>query len=574
MQQVASAPDPVVAAALRGFSVIAQHQGATTRAVQTKQQSIDAWRALGLAARHAPAAPSCPPAAAQVQLSLGLFELGRLHLAQGNHTKARELLEESLAIDRALAADGVNRSADWAATVHALGDVLAAQGDDEGARSRWTEAHAMVEVVLQTKPMLADEDAIGARHALGRHLLTSGEPSSAAAHFEAALEADCALHGATARRPERASILADLAVAVRDAYGDEAVAVARMEASLAIWRDLLIPSNVSAEGGDGSASADAAGGGDDGSQAGRRTLANQYYPPHGPAHPIVAANLQALGIFAKDRAEYERARDLLEASLEMAYELFGEGTACEQIGHVILPLCCVLRQLGSLRSASQGLRYALAIFRELYGTSEPEPSIAVTLHELGATLMLVDGSPEHTEALACLEASLSMYEVLYAGAMAAEIHPDVAMTLHDLGAVRLARGELSVARERFNEALALKRAIYGSESVHPTIAATLLMIGQVYVAMRDWDSACDFCEASLAQYERSFGALQTSRHPDVTKVKGILDDVCARRAKAARCASCPESGAGGAAGKKPAYSRGGRGRLEAPQGEPVVYLVS
>ena len=484
----------VVAAGLRGIGHVLQRRGLVDRAIRAQQAAAASWRAATAHCSHA-----AGRATLEQQLSLCLFEVAALHSARGEHTMARSLLEEALTIDRALAYD-VGCSADWSASAHALGNMLQAQGEREVAQAWWAESHGMTEALLCADPAMGDADVGAAHHALGARLLERGAGPSAVEHFEAALTSDRALHGDAAVRPERAILLEDLGRSLRESYEFED-ATECIEAALDVWHALLSPQP----------SGDAAG-----------PAHNDRQVEHLVAHPRVASCLHVLGLLARDRSDLPRARALLGAALDMSYALYGEGVPRDEVVAILVPLCCVLRELGSVRSACEGHRYALAMCRELHDARAPEPAVAGALRELGATLALLGGTAEYREARGLLEEALGIYTAVYDGAAAEEVSPDVAQTLHGLGGVMLAQGDLPAARTRLDEALDLRRAIYGEDGLNPTIGSTLLLIGRARAIEGDWHGACEYTEAGLAFLKRAHG---TDAHRDVREAQRAVLDV-------------------------------------------------
>ena len=498
-----------VAAAMRGFGLILRHCGEHARSVAAYEASLATWDSLNESGKcYASEASLCRHA------------LAEQHRARGNHAIAHELLE------RILKTDGAVASPDKAATLHELGNVLHAQGDLQGAQAHWAESQSMVRAVLVAEGRAPRADMSAALQCAGRIAYQRGrgyEPA-AISYFRAALQEDCALHGHAALRPERAVLLAELGFALRE-YADFESATTVLEAALTLWRRLL-PRGPSPDG------------------KGTRTV----------AHPMVAACLQALGIIARDVGEYTRARGLLEAALEQSYALHGEGVPCHAVANTLIPLCVVLRKQGEellhahggepgahelFEGACEGLRVALEMYRALLDEpSQPSASVAVALHELAMTMPLVEDTPEIVSATrAYLEEALQIYHTLFEKSSMEDVHPDVAQTFHDLGITLHNQGgeELQQSRKYFEMALELRRCIYGEEGRHPSIAASLLMLGQLCALLGDWDGAYTHCQEALTQLQRTH-AEAYDMHSQVKMAREIFEEARVH-AEAARVAA-------------------------------------
>ncbi len=79
----------------------------------------------------------------------------------------------------------------------------------------------------------------------------------------------------------------------------------------------------------------------------------------------------------------------------------------------------------------------------------------------------------------------------------------LAYVIHDLAMAHLALGHLNDAKEKYKKSLYIKKMTYGEKNV-PTIAATLLGLGQVYYLENDIQSSIQFFKDSLAMSEICF----------------------------------------------------------------------
>jgi tetratricopeptide (TPR) repeat protein len=258
-----------------------------------------------------------------------------------------------------------------------------------------------------------------------------------------------------------------------------------------------------------------------------------------PTAPM-ADLLNAMGIYLAGRADLATARELYERSLTVKTQLYGADSieaavtldnlgllltrmgepaaahALHERAHAIkiaalgpdhpamaLNLtnrAAALAATGDHDGAVRLLRQALAIAETVHGFNHPE--IASDLRDIGISLTNA-GDPRG--ALAPLRRALRIYE-------SAGSHPDIARTLDALGCANLALGELTLAREQFERALALTQDAFGAE--HPQTARTLANLGNTLDDLGDYNVARIHLERALAILETRYGP----DHPDVATV--------------------------------------------------------
>jgi tetratricopeptide (TPR) repeat protein len=114
-----------------------------------------------------------------------------------------------------------------------------------------------------------------------------------------------------------------------------------------------------------------------------------------------------------------------------------------------------------------------------------------------------------SDARAALEEALAMRRRLYGDETA---HAEIAASLNSLGVVRHTMGDLQGARRYYEHALAMRRRLYGEESAHAEIAASLNNLGRVLRNLGDLQGARRSYEQALAMRLRVYGS--DTDHPD------------------------------------------------------------
>jgi len=224
------------------------------------------------------------------------------------------------------------------------------------------------------------------------------------------------------------------------------------------------------------------------------------------SEPALRAEMLAVlgGIYLK-LGTYDRARSLLEEAL--AVREAGSGTRRLNIAQSAADLAALLYEQGEYPRAEELTRRALAVRREVLGPDDT--LVAASMTDLAAILG-AQGQDDEAErlyragleidrrhgalalvgtdlnnlsvalwrrgkydaALPLAEEALALRRRLYG-----DEHTDVAISLHQLGTMLMATGDLEGAERRYRESLALRRKLLGDN--HPHVAITLHMLGQL-----------------------------------------------------------------------------------------------
>ncbi|WP_437738072.1 tetratricopeptide repeat protein [Sorangium sp. So ce1335] len=431
-------------------------------------------------------------------VAASLHALGGVLMAQGDLAGARKALERSLAIDAKV--HGTEEHPSVAASLHELGGVLRAQGDLAGARKALERSLAIDAKVHGTE----EHPSVAASlHELGGVLRAQGDLAGARKALERSLAIQAKVHG-TEEHPEVAASLHELGGVLR-AQGDLAGARKALERSLAIDAKVHgteehpeVAASLHALGGVLRAQGDLAGA----RKALERSLAIQAKVHGTEEHPEVAASLHALGGVLMAQGDLAGARKALERSLAIDAKVHGTEEH-PSVAASLHALGGVLMAQGDLAGARKALERSLAIDAKVHGTEE-HPSVAASLHELGGVLR---AQGDLAGARKALERSLAIDAKVHG----TEEHPSVAASLHELGGVLMAQGDLAGARKALERSLAIDAKVHGTEE-HPSVAASLHALGGVLMAQGDLAGARKALERSLAIQAKVHG---TEEHPSV-----------------------------------------------------------
>ncbi|MGE0548614.1 MAG: tetratricopeptide repeat protein [Kofleriaceae bacterium] len=220
--------------------------------------------------------------------------------------------------------------------------------------------------------------------------------------------------------------------------------------------------------------------------------------------PIVHARLEnVLGAIAKRSGDYERAREHLQASLDVLTKAGAHGT---DLSITQGNLSTVLPMLGDLAGARQLAAQAVRRDREMFGPHHPryaESLVQLAPREADAG--------EHEVARAHLEEALAIANATYG----ADSVP--AMEVHQTAALLLGRnGELDAAQVHAQRGLELSRKLRGPN--HSDTAKALLTIANLAASRGEFGDAERIARQALAIIRDSAGP----DHPLVASITANL----------------------------------------------------
>jgi DNA-binding SARP family transcriptional activator/Tfp pilus assembly protein PilF len=229
----------------------------------------------------------------------------------------------------------------------------------------------------------------------------------------------------------------------------------------------------------------------------RRSLAFAEACDAAGGYPEIAEHVEALAALLRDTNRPAQAEPLHRRSVDLCEKAFGPDHP--SVAAALNDLAILLHYANRLAEAEALYRRALAIDEAAPGGDRPV--VALRLHNLA---LVLHETNRLAEAEPLLERALLIDE-----SVLGPRHPDVASDLGNLGWLILQTGRISEAEPLLRRAMEIREAAYGSE--HPSFAHAL---SDVAVLLHDTDR---FAEAellyrqALAIYETSYGA----QHPVV-----------------------------------------------------------
>jgi tetratricopeptide (TPR) repeat protein/tRNA A-37 threonylcarbamoyl transferase component Bud32 len=210
----------------------------------------------------------------------------------------------------------------------------------------------------------------------------------------------------------------------------------------------------------------------------------------------LAGALHALGSLYRGLREYDRAAPLLEQSLAIAEEMFGEEDV--RTAGILGDVAALRHERGDAKTAESLHRRQLAIYRDAYGENHELPAGALTA--VGCTIA---SQGRLKEAERFFRRALEVYESLFEG-----MHPRIATTTLHLGATLRLQHRLEEARPLLERALDMCERTLGAE--HDVTSEVLMHIGMMSAGEGRHDEASHAFERVVALREKLFGP--DSRH--------------------------------------------------------------
>ena len=215
--------------------------------------------------------------------------------------------------------------------------------------------------------------------------------------------------------------------------------------------------------------------------------------------------LNQLGLFAWCRAEFSRARILLERALtkfEKAYGLDHPNVAA-----TVSNLGIVLKAEGDIEGAKKCYERALKIDEAAYGPEHPD--VAIRVNNLGGA-HLAQG--DLVGAKQCFERAFTIFETAFG-----EDHPNVATLANNLGFLLQQQGDLMGAKQLFEKALRIDKTAFGPD--HPDVAIDVINLGLELKAQGDMAESRRHIQQAYDIWLKFFGA----DHPHTKLAKAYLD---------------------------------------------------
>ncbi|MFZ1220903.1 MAG: FxSxx-COOH system tetratricopeptide repeat protein [Chthoniobacterales bacterium] len=224
----------------------------------------------------------------------------------------------------------------------------------------------------------------------------------------------------------------------------------------------------------------------------------------GVALEAVARLVNEMGMYARARAEHEKAKAAYERALEIYEPLLGPEH--ENTATAVNNLGSALADLGDLPGAKAAFERALQIHEKIFGSNHI--SVATDVNNLGSVLRKLGDLPG---AKAAMERAVKIDET-----SSGLEHPSVARDVNNLGGVLQDLGDLLGAKAAFERALAIDTKNFGPE--HPSVAIRLNNLALVLADLGEIPEAKAAFERSLAIFEEFLG----DNHPKTLHVRENL----------------------------------------------------
>jgi tetratricopeptide (TPR) repeat protein len=212
---------------------------------------------------------------------------------------------------------------------------------------------------------------------------------------------------------------------------------------------------------------------------------------HGPNHPDVALDLDALAGLLRATNRWDEAEPMLRRALEIDDQVYGPEH--RRTADRLSSLAALLRAKGGHAEAEPLVRHALALNERALGLDHP--SVARVIENL-AGLLVETG--RHSEAESLYRRALAINERAYGPE-----HPWVARDSGNLAELLNSTGHWSEAEPLYRRALAIDERAYGPD--HPEVATDLNNLAGLLLATNRLSEAEPMYRRALAIHERVYG---------------------------------------------------------------------
>lgn len=210
------------------------------------------------------------------------------------------------------------------------------------------------------------------------------------------------------------------------------------------------------------------------------------------------SSYEQMGTLLSAKGDLFKAESMLESALNMREKL--QGVSQSAMSEANAELAYVYRRLGKFNKAEEKYRSLINIYESKLGPDDP--MTLTSLSSLGVTLHT---SGQLTEAEATHRKVLSKRLELYNTA-----HPNIAMSYNNLGSLLLNLGEFEEAEKMITKSLNMRRALFGDD--HPKVALTINNLGILKRNMGRFDEAISLIQESISINRELMGGdeLQTA----------------------------------------------------------------
>jgi tetratricopeptide (TPR) repeat protein len=207
------------------------------------------------------------------------------------------------------------------------------------------------------------------------------------------------------------------------------------------------------------------------------------------------------------QADYDTGEGAYREAIRIESALPKDRQSQEKLANSLYGLGTLLAKQGRSADAEQSLREALERQKALYG--ETHPAVARTLKDLANA---VADRGDLNSAIPLMERAVAMQRAL----RGSEPHPDLAEVLNDMGALLWRQGDVAACEKFFRESLAMNRRLLGDK--HPEIANGLENVAMSIQDKGDLAGAEKLYRQSLEMRRELLGA----EHPEVGRTLANL----------------------------------------------------
>ncbi|MFZ0391250.1 MAG: tetratricopeptide repeat protein [Calditrichia bacterium] len=253
---------------------------------------------------------------------------------------------------------------------------------------------------------------------------------------------------------------------------------------------------------------------------------------------VQAAMMHVIGSVYISLGLYDQAMPLVEKSLEIRRQLFGEDH--KDVAESLVKLGEALREKGEFEQSEEKFREGLQVLRKI--DPEGSPDIAATLNNLGWVLndagKYDESEDSFREAIRIFKANdmewtvenstalnnlalllhekgdLREAELLFRQALAiqrkllGEVHPEVSTTMYNLAKLLRELGAVNQATEMLQQVVKMDRQVLGNE--HPYLAYSLISLGSLIKTDGKYHQAEQLMREALKIRRKSLGP----EHPE------------------------------------------------------------
>ena len=208
---------------------------------------------------------------------------------------------------------------------------------------------------------------------------------------------------------------------------------------------------------------------------------------YGNKHDKIARTLLYLGNFYRSLGDYERAKALLEQSLDICKEISNHSRSAKALGY----LGSVHRDVGDYKKAKIFFEQSLVIYEKYSPNSIGHAWILTYLGNIHRIL----GNYEKARVL--LEQSFAIYKE------ASEDYVGTAWALGYIGTVHRKLGDYQKAKDYIEKALSIYKKHFSDDHIY--IAHHMSALAKVYIKIGDYQEAKTILKTSLSIYEKNYG---------------------------------------------------------------------